>query len=187
VTHATNFFSIEGTWHTHNLSELLVTGVHLQEPFTDIFKGFLCIYAYAAVENLPTENVVSTVQSIISATRFLKLLTRMPTLLYSYTFLCVFSYLISCFYTHVSLLCLSHFYTASSCVTKYLIMFLVLIVIGVLHAFLVIGLLYVFDDLMMVVWTTETGNYFNNIVVWDWKLCFLYSNKTNIILLTFLI
>jgi hypothetical protein len=94
---------------------------------------------------------------------FLKLQTQMPTLLYLYAFFMYFLafnllHLYTCFYT----MFLSFLHNLLV-YDKSLILLLVLLVIGVVYDFLMT--FNVFDGLMMVVWTTETGNHFNNIVV----------------------
>ena len=87
----------------------------------------------------------------------------MPILVYYYTFLQIFLYLISCSYIHVLILSILHCYKTYKRVLNHLILLLTLIVIGVLYDFLII--LHVFDGLIMVVWTTQTGNHFNIIVI----------------------
>jgi hypothetical protein len=54
-------------------------------------------------------------------------------------------------------------YTTYSCMINHWILLLVLTVIDVLYDFVV--MLGVFDGLMMVEWTGETGNRFNNVVL----------------------
>jgi hypothetical protein len=66
-------------------------------------------------------------------------------------------------YIHIVILNLLHFCKIYSCKINHLILLLILIFIGVLRDFLLT--LDVFDGLMVVVWTIETGNHFNNIVV----------------------
>jgi hypothetical protein len=144
----------------------LVTDVHLHKEFYEHFYVF-SVYTHTLLLRVHhAKEYIYTVQSFSSPTKvFLK-----------YWHECLLKYTLY-IYIHVHILNLLHFCTN---LLKYTESFKSLTGLNCYRCLIWFSCNYLkfFDALMTVVWTNETGNHFNIIVVWDWCCLFHYSLYT---------